>query len=346
MTGQANLHGVQLPDDPTGAARLLLSALQSRFPLIAEPYAALGQEIGWQEAQVRERIAAWQESGLVRRLGAVFDSRRLGYQSALLAAKVPEERVPAVAAQLNAEPGITHNYLRDDAGTGFNLWFTYTAAPDADYSAAITELARRVELPGLVVLPATRLYKIRVEFVLGGAPPPQPVAPSPEPEEGRAALSDAEWRVVKAFTSDLPLEPRPFAVRGAEAGFSEEETLSLIHALLQRGVIRRFGATLKHYAVGYPANAMTAWRIPASEEERVGKLLAGSHLITHVYARPTAPGWPYPLFGMMHAPSVEACREEAARLAAAAGVDQDDYRLLFTRQELKKERFWYGGDQA
>ncbi|MGE5508816.1 MAG: hypothetical protein ACM3RP_10090 [Chitinophagales bacterium] len=351
MAARPDLSGLTLPDDPTGAARLLLSALQSRFPLVAEPYAALGREVGWPEAQVREQIGAWQSSGLVRRLGAVFDSRRLGYQSALLAAKVAPSDVAGIALALSAHPGITHNYLRDDAGTGYNLWFTFTAEPGTDLRRAIGELAEAVPLPGLLILSATRLFKIRVEFQLGGEAPAAPAptaaaAPGAEGEPGGADLTEADWRIVRAFTPDLPLAPRPFAVRGAEAGFSEQETLDLVQRLRERGIIRRFGATLKHYAVGYPANAMTVWRVAPEDEERVGMILAGSPLITHCYARNTAPGWPYNLFGMMHAPTEEACREEAARLAAAAEVSSADYRLLYTRQELKKERLWYGGDRA
>ncbi|HHW13316.1 MAG TPA: Lrp/AsnC family transcriptional regulator [Firmicutes bacterium] len=152
--------------------------------------------------------------------------------------------------------------------------------------------------------------------------------------------------MVRAFARDLPVVSRPFAGLAAEAGVSEERALAILADLRRRGVIRRFGATLKHYAVGYPANAMSVWRVAPAEEERVGRILSGSPAVTHCYSRPVRPGWPYNVFAMLHAATPEGCRAEAQRLARAAGFGPEDYRLLFTVQELKKERLWYGGESA
>lgn len=328
--------------------RRLLAVAQSGFPLVAEPYAALAAQVGLAEEAVRARFQEWLDSGLVRRLGAVFDSRKLGYSSALLAARVPRSEVEQVAGEINAWPGVTHNYLRDDAGTGYNLWFTLTVGPQENLAAVVGEIACRVGLGDFVVLPATKLYKIRVEFPLGEktGEPEEPSRPEEGPAEGEPVrLTDEEWRVVRAFAADLPVIPRPFASLGRQAGVSEERALAVLAALRRRGVIRRFGATLKHFVVGYPVNAMSVWRVGPEDEERVGRVLAGSPLVTHCYARLTRPEWPYALFAMMHAPSREACQGEAARLAEAAKVPQEHYRLLYTEREFKKERMWYGGER-
>jgi DNA-binding Lrp family transcriptional regulator len=354
--GAAGLAPVAL----TPEEKRLLSVAQSHFPLVAEPYAALAAETGWTENGVRERFQAWLESGLVRRLGAIFDSWRLGYRGALLAAGVPAERVEEVAEEINAWPGVTHNYLRDDAGTGYNLWFTLTVGPERSLADEVGGLAARVRLGNLIILPATRLFKIKVEFPLEDAPqdaePASRVLPSPAdqlpagyPPVGQpvpASLSEEEWRVVRAFTADLPLIPRPFRSLGRQAGVSEERALLILALLRRQGVIRRFGATLKHFVVGYPANALTVWRVTPADEERVGRVLAGSPRVSHCYARSTRPEWPYNLFAMLHAESRTALQEEAARLAAAAGLSGEDYRLLFTERELKKDRLWYGGERA
>lgn len=341
-TGEAAL----TPDE-----RRLLTIAQSRFPLVAEPYAALAGETGWAEDAVRARFQEWLECGLIRRLGAVFDSRRLGYTSALLAASVPASAVEAVAAEVNAWPGVTHNYLRDDAGTGYNLWFTLTVGPRQNFAEEVGALACRLGLGDLLVLPSTRLFKIRVEFPLtdmdAAGSPPSTVQPSlaAAAPEAPAELSGEEWRVVRAFEADLPVIPRPFAALGRQAGVSEERALGVLSALRRRGVIRRFGATLKHVVVGYPANAMSVWQVEQAQEEHVGRVLASSPWVSHCYARPTRPGWPYNLFAMLHAPSREACRAEAERLAEEAGVPGERCRLLFTERELKKERLWYGGER-
>lgn len=340
----------------TAGERRLLDAAQSRFPLVAAPYAALAEEAGWTEAEVLDRFRSWVKSGLVRRLGAVFDSGCLGYRSALLATRVPAERLEAVAAAINACPGVTHNYLRDDAGTGYNLWFTFTVGPGEDLEAETRRLTVRAGLDGYLLLPATRLYKIKVAFPLSGGEAQADGAPGEAaggevPPSGGAGskpvvLSDEERRVVRAFTRDLPVVERPFARLAAEAGVSEERALSFLADFRRRGVIRRFGATLKHYAVGYPANAMSVWLVGPAEEERVARILSGSPAVTHCYSRPVRPGWPYNLFAMLHGATPEACRAEAERLAQAAGIPADRYRLLFTERELKKERLWYGGEGA
>ncbi|HHW14813.1 MAG TPA: Lrp/AsnC family transcriptional regulator, partial [Firmicutes bacterium] len=184
----------------TAEERRLLDAAQSRFPLVAAAYAALAAETGWTEAEVLDRFRLWLGNGLVRRLGAVFDSGRLGYRSALLAAKVPAERLEAAVAEINACPGVTHNYLRDDAGTGYNLWFTLTVGPGEDLEAEARRLAGRAGLSEYLLLPATRLYKIKVAFPLSGGEAPAGGAPGAEAASagdsgsGPAALSDEEWR--------------------------------------------------------------------------------------------------------------------------------------------------------
>lgn len=339
----------------TPEERRLLTLAQSHFPLVVEPFAALAVEVGWTEEAVRTRFQEWLESGLVRRLGAIFDSNRLGYRSALLAAKVTPGEVAAVTAEVNAWPGVSHNYLRDDAGTGYNLWFTLTVEPGQSLTDEIAVLTARLNLGTLLVLPTTRLFKIRVEFPLveegkGEASEPQAKAeqwPAGEPGAAEPApLTAEEWRVVKSFTADLPVIPRPFAALGREAGVTEDRALGVLAALRRTGVIRRFGATLKHFAVGFPANAMSVWQVAPEDEERVGGILAGSSLVTHCYARSTRPEWPFSLFAMLHAPNRQALAAEAARLAAAAGVTPEQYRLLFTERELKKERLWYGGERA
>ncbi|MGE5554021.1 MAG: hypothetical protein ACM3XZ_08900 [Betaproteobacteria bacterium] len=349
--GEAGTTAVAL----TPEERRLLDVAQSRFPLVVEPFAALATEIGWAENEVRARFQAWLDSGLVRRLGAVFDSRRLGYQSTLLAAGVPAGQVEAVAAEINAWPGVTHNYLRDDAGTGYNLWFTLTVGPGRSLADEVGAIACRIGLGNLIVLSATRMFKIKVEFPLddparlsgqsGAAAAEREKRNPPLATDAPAVLTDEEWRVVRAFTADLPIIPRPFKPLGRKAGVSEERALLLLSSLRRRGVIRRFGATLKHFIVGYPANAMSVWRVKEADEERVGQILARSPWVSHCYARSTRPEWPYNLFAMLHAPTRIACREEAARLAAEAGVPTENYRLLFTEREFKKERLWYGGER-
>src|SRR6478672_2925874 len=107
-----------MDSSPAPAASIdedLLDLIQNRFPLVAQPYAAFAEELGCDEATVIERIAHLRESGKIRQISAIFDTRKLGYRSMLAAAKVAgdQEAIDRAAAVFSAHPGVTHNYLRD-----------------------------------------------------------------------------------------------------------------------------------------------------------------------------------------------------------------------------------------
>ncbi|MBD5640896.1 MAG: Lrp/AsnC family transcriptional regulator, partial [Desulfovibrio sp.] len=140
--------------------RALLDIIQTEFPIDPDPYAILGARTGIAREEAFRRVRAMRKSGFVRRLGANFQSGKLGFASTLCAAAVPEHKKEAFIAAVNALPGVTHNYERDHA---FNIWFTLIS-PSRE--AARELLARLAKDTGVEImdLPATRLYKIRVDF--------------------------------------------------------------------------------------------------------------------------------------------------------------------------------------
>jgi DNA-binding Lrp family transcriptional regulator len=141
----------------------LLDIIQTDFPLAPRPYAVLGARLGMDEAEVLARVRALRAAGIIRRLGANFQSSKLGFSSTLCAAKVPPEKLDAFIAEVNALPGVTHNYLRRHA---YNVWFTCIASSREAICAVLADLERKTGIP-VLNLPARRLYKIRVDFQLG-----------------------------------------------------------------------------------------------------------------------------------------------------------------------------------
>ncbi len=140
--------------------RDILSEIQSGFPLCERPYAVIGQKVGLTEAETLARVRALKQRGVVRRIGASFQSRKLGFSSTLCAATVPEDRLDAFVAEVNRHPGVTHNYLRAHP---YNVWFTLIG-PDRDGMRAT--LAAITGATGIEILnlPAERLFKIKVDF--------------------------------------------------------------------------------------------------------------------------------------------------------------------------------------
>ena len=108
------------------------------------------------------RVRALRASGIIRRIGANFQSAKIGFKSTLCAASVPEDKFEAFAQAVNEHPGVTHNYLR---AHGYNLWFTMIA-PSRE--AIRQDLAAITEKTGVAILnlPADRLFKIRVDFAM------------------------------------------------------------------------------------------------------------------------------------------------------------------------------------
>lgn len=313
--------------------RLIWEA-QVRFPIEERPFAALGERMGIGEAEVLERLRRLREAGVVRRIGAVFDSRRLGYVSTLVAARVPPERLAEVAAMAGALPGVTHNYSRRHR---YNLWFTLTATSEAAIDAAIADLRRRSGIDDVHALPAERVYKIQAVFAPPGiavAPLPPRPTPPPAAQAGPAALDAAQREIVRRLGGDLPLVERPFEAAAAELGVAAETLLEQVKRWLAEGVIRRMGAVASHRRVGYVANGMGVFAVRPERIDEGGAAAAGRADVSHVYRRRPFEGFPYNLFAMIHGRTEEDVRRAAAQIAAAAGAD--DYDVLMTEREFAK----------
>jgi DNA-binding Lrp family transcriptional regulator len=152
-------------------------------------------------------------------------------------------------------------------------------------------------------------------------------------------LTDIEKKVIASIQQDMPVVERPYLQIAQRIGLSEDELLETLQRLCERGIIRRFGATLRHQRTGYLANAMAAWRVAEDRIDDVGERMASFRQVSHCYRRNPAPQWPYNLYTMIHADDEAACRETAREMSRAAGVD--DYLLLFSREELKKTSMVY-----
>ncbi len=164
----------------------------------------------------------------------------------------------------------------------------------------------------------------------------------PDSAPGSRPLTELERRIVHGLQEDLPIVSRPFRAVAERLDITEDELLDKIRKFMDDGTIRRFGATLRHQRSGFAANAMVVWRVEPEDAERVAKILSSFREVTHCYQRPALPGWPYRLFTMIHGRFREECEALARRMATSAGVE--DYRLLFTEDEMKKTTMVYFDD--
>ncbi len=155
-------------------------------------------------------------------------------------------------------------------------------------------------------------------------------------------LTELEKKIIASIQGDIPITERPYLELAERLNITEAEFIRTLEGLDEKGLIRRYGATLRHQKSGFTANAMVAWKVEESRTGEVGEKMATFKEVSHCYRRNPAPTWPYNLYTMVHATSEEECLATAKRISEATGVE--DYSLLFSRKELKKTSMKYFED--
>ncbi len=143
--------------------RRILNSIQSNFPIDPNPYEKVAESLGLTEADVLDRVSALKAAGIIRRIGGNFVPDKLGYVSTLCAARVPAEKLDLFAGVVNDYSGVTHNYVRDN---DFNVWFTFIAPSMKKIEQSLDEIRRRTGVAEVLSLPATKVFKIKAEFIL------------------------------------------------------------------------------------------------------------------------------------------------------------------------------------
>ena len=152
-------------------------------------------------------------------------------------------------------------------------------------------------------------------------------------------LTEIEKKIIASIQGDIPITKHPYRNIAEKLNITEDVLLKTLQDLGDRGVIRRFGATLRHQKSGFSANAMVAWKVEEERIEEVGQKMAAFKQVSHCYRRNPTDQWKYNLYTMVHAADEEACIETAKEMASTTHVDE--YKLLFSRRELKKTSMKY-----
>ena len=327
------------------ADRRLLDRLQNELPLVERPWAALAADIEMPEEELLNRIAQLRSEGVIRQISAIFDTRRLGYRSSLIAASTKPGTQQLAADIVSAHPGVTHNYEREHA---FDLWFTLAVPPDSriGLDETIELLGRMADVESIRPLPAIQFFKIGVDLdMVGGRDPSaKKVRPRPSLEAPARAATEREIAAVRALQTDLPAIPEPLAPLAEAHGFSVAELLEVGHQLLSDGRMRRFAAVVNHRRAGFLQNGMGVWIVDADRVEEAGSIMASYRGVSHCYERPIYDDWPYRLFSMTHGRDKEECEAVLAALSVETGLTE--YAVLYSIKEFKKTRLVYFDEAA
>ncbi len=333
MAADTHRDAPRLPADIDLQDARLIDRLQRSVPLTERPFADLGAELGLSEAAVLDRLTQLLGSGVLTRLGPLYQIERAGGQFILAALQVPQQRYAEVTAQVNALPEVAHNYRREHA---LNMWFVVAAETPAVAWATCDQIEAATGLP-VHAFPKEREYFVGLYLPLLDRPDPAPPAAQAAPAATALVLTEFDRALIAATQSGLPLVPRPYDAVAAMLGSSSAAVRERLAALLAAGVVRRIAAVPNHYRLGYTANGMSVWDVDDAEVDRLGELLGSQPGVSHCYRRPRKPGvWRYNLFAMLHGHSREQVLAQAEQVAALLGPACRAHDVLFSSAILKK----------
>ncbi|OEH84201.1 AsnC family transcriptional regulator [Desulfuribacillus stibiiarsenatis] len=319
----------------------LLNLLQSHFPLVEQPFQELANLLEIQEQEVMERIEQLKKDKVIRQISAIFDTKSLGYQSSLVAAKVKPDHLEKAAEIINQHPGVSHNYERAHE---FNLWFTIAIPPNSNIGLeqSVELLGELAGVDSIRLLPTLKLFKIGVKLDLesdGGTSMSDEPVYNHQSAPQNYQLSDLEIQLVRELQENLHVTTRPFDAIADRLGISVADIVGHLQNFKATGLMRRFAAVLHHRTAGFQVNTMGVWAAPEDRIDEVGETLAKFSSVSHCYRRPSYPDWPFNVFTMIHGRDKEDCENILTEMAAQVHIDKRD--ALYSVREFKKIRVKY-----
>ncbi|MGI0097307.1 MAG: winged helix-turn-helix transcriptional regulator [Nitrosopumilaceae archaeon] len=320
----------------------ILNEIQWTFPLTSQPYHDIAKKFKITPETVKERLNNLKKTGVLRQLSAIFDTRKLGYKSSLVAMEIEPDNLDHVAQQINRHPGVSHNYERNHQ---FNLWFTLAVPPGSDLKNEVDKFSKLNGIKKVRLLPTIQLFKIGVKLDMVDEKKHE-IKPSEEKKKIRDVKfnpTEEDKEFIRELQKDLEIVDKPFSKVAQNLGMTEEQIFDKLRSYEEIGVMRRFAAILRHRDVGFVANGMIVWKVPEERITDVGRKLGAFPQVSHCYQRPVYPDWPYNVFSMIHCKSEDEAQEMAKTIQKQINVD--DYKILFSAREFKKTRVEYFVEQ-
>ena len=139
----------------------LLNDYQRGFPICAEPYKVIADQLGLEQEQVLERLHALKEEGHISRIGAVIKPGAIG-ASMLAAVKAPLDRLEEVAGFISGMEQVNHNYKREH---NYNIWFVLNTPGQAELDDAVRLIEENTGLK-VLALPMLKDFHLDLGFAI------------------------------------------------------------------------------------------------------------------------------------------------------------------------------------
>jgi len=316
----------------------ILNEIQWTFPLVAKPFDEIAKKFEISPDEVKEKLIQLKRKGVLRQLSAIFDTRKLGYTSSLVAMEIEPDKLEHVAHQINKHPGVSHNYEREHE---FNLWFTLAVPPGTDLEKELEKFSKLDGIKKTRMLPTLQLFKIgvKLDMVDGKKHEVKPSEEKKKVTDVKFVPTEEDKEFIRELQKDMEIVDRPFQKAVESLGMTEDQIFEKLHYYEEIGVMRRYAAILRHREAGFTANGMIVWKVPEERITEVGTKLGAFPQVSHCYERPVYPDWPYNVFSMIHCKSVDEAGEVAGQIQKQ--IDVDEYKILFSAKEFKKTRVEY-----
>jgi len=314
----------------------ILSRIQKKFPLVAKPFQAIADELNISEDEVLSILQKEKSDGIIRQTSAIFDTKRLGYKSSLVAFKIPQINIDKAVEIINSHPGISHNYERNH---DFNIWFTLGVPPTSELGLdkTVEIIAKLTEAEDYIMLPTLKLFKINVKLNTTGKDDKKEKVKKVVHTE--IEMTPLHHKIVQLAQYDIDMISEPFANIIKEIGTDYDTFFKILQELQEAGIMRRFASILNHRKAGFNANAMVVWDIDESNGEAIGEDAAAFSAVSHCYLRPKYANWPFNLFTMVHGKTTEETNSIIEEMAKE--IPNKSHMPLYSSREFKKIRIEY-----
>ena len=318
----------------------VLLRIQKNFPLVKKPFLNIANELHTTEERVLEILNEAKRDGIIRQTSAIFDTKKLGYKSSLVAFEIEEKDIPNAVKILNSHPGISHNYERNHS---FNIWFTIAIAPNSNLGLekSIEILAKKTNAKNYIILPTLKLFKISVKLDTTNKEEKQEKLI--QKSFTNLDLSESHYKFIKLLQQDIEFKSEPFKFIVDELNISYDELFTTVQEFINSGVMRRFASILNHRKAGFSANAMVVWDIDEKKSQDIGEIAASFSAVSHCYLRPQYPNWKYNLFTMIHGKTEDDTQKIIEDIANK--IEYRDKKALYSSKEFKKVRIIYFSDE-
>ena len=148
-------------------------------------------------------------------------------------------------------------------------------------------------------------------------------------------MDEIDHKLLAIVEKGITLTTEPFNEIALQLGITTKEVVIRLRNLKEKGVIRRFGASIKPNNIGFSANALVAWKVPENRVQEIGVYLSKYQEISHCYERKIVNGrWDYNLYTVIHGREREVVQRIVKEISE--GIAINEYKILYSTRDLKR----------